>query len=174
MLYLFRGLPGAGKTTAAIELQSMIPGSKHFENGMFRQEMVGYKYSHNTHVQARENCLNAVHKHLQEGQVTMVSNVFTSMHSIRPYLELKYPITIVDCTSDKDSVYQIPEHDLKRLKDRYVPIGNLVLNEELKLHNKRYGVTVCQINPKLPLTESSLYPLNSFISSITQQSQLQS
>lgn len=82
-LILIRGLPGSGKSTLARQLA----GFKHFEADMFHIKDGVFQYDENNKQAAHNWCENAVYNALHQGHNVVVSNTFTLLREMEPYLE---------------------------------------------------------------------------------------
>lgn len=124
MLYLIRGLPGAGKSTFARQLASTFC-AEHVEADMFfmlrGQYVFDVRELHNAHkwCQERSEFL------MDLGRPVVVSNTFTTEKELKPYLALAekygYRVTslIVENRHGNQSVHNVPEETLVKMKNRF-------------------------------------------------------
>jgi predicted kinase len=84
-LTLVRGLPGSGKSTYARQLATL--GTEHLEADMFFVDDDGnYTFNPSRLHAAHEWCLVATTAFFSRGTSVIVSNTFTTMKEMRPYL----------------------------------------------------------------------------------------
>lgn len=89
-LILIRGIPGSGKTTMANRLlwANLSPGMVHLEADMFHVDNRGkYVWYMDNMPKAHEWCVNAARIFLNNGKTVIVSNTFTRLWEMEPYLE---------------------------------------------------------------------------------------
>lgn len=122
-LMIIRGLPGSGKSTLARRVCEES-GAVHVETDMFW----GPEYKFHTklirqaHEWCRAECTRLLYLH---GSV-VVSNTFTIMSEIIPYLQiarhLKARVVIVECKGEYGSVHDVPEGVLRSMRERWEPL----------------------------------------------------
>lgn len=130
-LILIRGLPGSGKSTLAKKL-SVEKNLLHVEADQFFVNSSGqYVFDQARLSEAHEWCK---HKTL-EGLIpslfskhyngVIVSNTFTTLKEMEPYLELRHyfdlDISVITLTSDYGSIHDVPTSVLERMKARWEP-----------------------------------------------------
>lgn len=121
-LIIIRGLPGAGKTTFA---KKMYKGIAHYEADMFFERTGTYIFDRNKLLEAHDWCQNKVYRKILKGKDVVVSNTFTRIFEIMPYLEMLndtehiYDITIVELFSDYGSIHNVPDKTLANMKARW-------------------------------------------------------
>lgn len=126
-LTIIRGLPGSGKSTLA---KSM--GIFHVEADMYHTTSKdGYKFQPDKIKQAHGMCQRAVEFAMEEGLDCVVSNTFTQMWEVLPYLEMAleygYETEIIRLTADHGNIHQVPEEVIATMKSRFEPITNEVI-----------------------------------------------
>jgi predicted kinase len=123
ILYICRGIPGAGKSTFAKTL-----GGQHYESDMFFIDPISgeYKFDGSKIKLAHEWCQNRV-----EGDMILnmnkivVSNTFTQEWEMEPYFELakKYGYKtfsiVVENRHGGVNQHGVPEDKLQIMKDRF-------------------------------------------------------
>jgi predicted kinase len=128
ILYLVRGVSGAGKSTFAKTL-----GGVHFEADMFFINKEGeYQFDFSKLRDAHKWCQNSVEEVMKGwGNVlpankVVVSNTFTQEWEMEPYFELarKYGYTvfslIVENTHNGKNIHNVPEDKIKQMKERFI------------------------------------------------------
>lgn len=124
MLYLIRGLPGAGKSTLAQTLLNQGKTQVHFEADMFFMSPQGhYAYDHSKIDQAHSWCQDQTKKALEKGYSVAVSNTFVRLWEMQFYknlaLNLGVPHTVLECTGQWENIHGVPEHALERMRGRW-------------------------------------------------------
>lgn len=103
-LILVRGLQGSGKSTLAKQLTTV--GFRNFEADQFygNKSFDGKLLKH-----AHDLCLNLTRRTLQFGQRVVVSNTFTTIKELRPYLLLDAQTMILETGGDWPSIHRISD-----------------------------------------------------------------
>lgn len=120
-LYIIRGLPGSGKSTYAKSL-----GIPHFEADMYFYLRDGeyrfdkWKLKH-AHEWCRDQVIDAL---FRTDSDVVVSNTFTTMKELTPYLDLKdvyneLKIVVVDVKTAYGSLHGVPEATMDKMKARW-------------------------------------------------------
>ena len=88
-LYLIRGLPSSGKTKLAHTLlDGLGQGSCHFEADDWFEKEDGYEFDPSEIKAAHSHCLAQTKRALDEGKPVIVSNTFTQLWELEPYVKL--------------------------------------------------------------------------------------
>ena len=128
MLYLIRGLPGSGKSTLAKTLAHGLNAIKkwsclHFETDMYFETGDGYHFDRRELSLAHAWCQKATRLHLERGKTVIVSNTFTQLWELQPYLdmakELDLVVTVITCEGQYGSLHNVPEHAVDMMKRRW-------------------------------------------------------
>lgn len=129
MLTLVRGLPGAGKSTVA-RVISFYTGAYHFEADMFHVGPDGvYRYDVTKAGEGHKWCLKKTKSVLKRGYDVVVSNTFTRVEEMRPYIDLPYPAIVIHCTGKFRTIHGVPKEVMKKMRDRWETyIGEHVFN----------------------------------------------
>ena len=143
-LILIRGLPGSGKTTLSKELinEGLRQGDtdiRGYEADDFFYRGIGngeadyffdkdfLKYAH---AKCLSNTAQALY-HVATAKV-FVSNTFTTKWGLEDYLDLARvvgaSVTIIHCDGEYDSVHDVPQETIERMKGRFV--DNLELQKQ--------------------------------------------
>ena len=121
VLFLLRGLPGAGKSSLASSL-----GVKQFEADMyFINEAGEYKFNPAKIKDAHEWCRRNVENIMSFGKPVAVSNTFTRKWEMDAYYELaeKYGYRVFSLVVENRHggviLHSVPEETLKAMKERF-------------------------------------------------------
>lgn len=125
-LVILRGLPGSGKTTLA---KQMYP-SLHVEADMFFQRNGTYQYSPKRIKEAHTWCQSIVRFGLGFGADVVVSNTFTTLKEIEPYLHMTWDkLEVIKCVGEFGSVHGVPEETLAKMKARWQDYEGEIVHE---------------------------------------------
>ena len=121
ILYLFRGIPGSGKTTAAKSLGLMT-----FEADQFFMEDGEYKFDPTKLREAHQWCKDQVEYVMINGVPKVaVSNTFTQEWEMTPYFELasKYGYMVITMVVENrhggTNEHGVPDDKLEIMKNRF-------------------------------------------------------
>lgn len=115
-LTLIRGLPGSGKSTLAKTYDAY-----HVEADEYFIDFQGYyEFDAAKLGLAHKWCLNVATEWLKQGYDVVVSNTFTTMKELKPYLALDADITVVDVLTQYDTVHNVPIKTIDKMKARWV------------------------------------------------------
>lgn len=150
-LYLIRGLPGSGKSTFAKELSDRIndahvmasvcaipgpeyPMCNHLEADMYFIDLVGsvggrdiheYRFDATRLGDAHRWCKNMTNDSLTVGFSVVVSNTFSTMWEMKPYVEMaresSIPVTVLTCEGNYGSIHDVPEEVIEKMRRRWEP-----------------------------------------------------
>jgi len=94
-IFLVRGLPGSGKSTMA----RILTGNCVFEADDFFMKNGVYRFDPSKLEEAHACCLSKALGALRAGWNVTISNCFSCRWEMQPYLELGYPVTVLDLFS---------------------------------------------------------------------------
>ena len=118
-LTIIRGLPGTGKSTLGKSLVADV----HLEADMFFMVDGEYRFDVNKLHQAHSWCLNETIRHLVKGHDVVVSNTFTTMKELNPYLEvaarLQAKVVVYRMTHMYGSIHNVPAETMKKMAARF-------------------------------------------------------
>ncbi len=119
-LILIRGLPGAGKSTLA-KRRYVPQGYIHNEADMwFVRDDGQYNFRPEAVKDAHEWCQNATRNALLAGRNVVVSNTFTQIWEMQPYLEMPADsVHVIKCSGTYGSVHGVPEHAIRKMRARW-------------------------------------------------------
>jgi len=123
VLTLIRGIPGSGKTTLARKIVSKT-GARHFEADMYFEDDNGhYEYDRNKIHLAHKWCQHQTELALINGQDVVVSNTFTRIKEMQPYIDMadKHDASLKVITSSYPgkSIHSVPDNVIQLMKDRW-------------------------------------------------------
>lgn len=132
VLYLVRGLPGAGKSTFVNTLiQMMDDGNTYVEqfeaDQYFVNEQGEYNFDASKLGAAHQACLDNTREALDSGaDYVFVSNTFTTEKEMKPYFELAkeyahYDVVslIVENRHGNESLHDVPEATMQKMESRF-------------------------------------------------------
>lgn len=124
MLILIRGLPGSGKSTLAKKLVDHAPNWKHMEtDAYFTGENNKYVFNKEALPAAHHWCQHCTQAYLQQGYNVVVSNTFSQIWEMQPYIgmaeKLGINFQVVECQNNFGSEHSIPEYVRERMKVRW-------------------------------------------------------
>lgn len=121
ILYLIRGLPGSGKTTLARDMVKSGMGV-YVEADMYFEDHNGnYNFDPNNIKKAHEFCIFTAGAALIEGHNVIVSNTFSRIWEMEPYLILPRveKHVVITCEGDYGSVHGVPADKIEQMKQRW-------------------------------------------------------
>ena len=120
-LLLVRGHPGSGKSTFAQAHTAQTLNCVHVENDQFLTQDDIYTFSLENHVKAKQKALDAATQALAEGKNVVVSNTFTTLAEMAPYLALTDNVAVVEMFHDFPNVHAVPEAVVAAKKAAFEP-----------------------------------------------------
>ena len=114
-LVLIRGLPGSGKTTMA----KQMTGHVNFEADMYFMQDGKYHFVPEMIPNAHAWCLEQTKKALLGGKSVVVSNTFTRKLEIEPYLELGFPVRILEATGSWPNTHAVSDKQIEVMRNRW-------------------------------------------------------
>jgi predicted kinase len=118
---LIRGLPGSGKSTMAKEFASK--GFSHYEADMFFEVDGGYKYDASRIREAHNWCQSMARQALAAGKRVVVSNTFTQLREMAPYLSMTKSAKVIEATGKWQNLHGVPAEMLERMAQRWEPLA---------------------------------------------------
>lgn len=123
-LFLIRGLPGSGKSTLA---RTIVAGYDfnigHYEADMFFGTGSEYKFNAAKLREAHEWCQQQTRHDLEFGMSVIVSNTFTQLWEMEPYLamaaEFCVPVQIIECKGQWESAHGVPADKIEAMRARW-------------------------------------------------------
>ncbi len=119
-LILIRGLPGSGKSTIARSLQ--LGGYLHLEADMFFEVDGRYVYDASRIRDAHHWCQQSVRDALKKNLKVVVSNTFTRLQELQPYLQMTDKIRIVEATGSWKNQHDVPIDRIRDMSARWEQI----------------------------------------------------
>ena len=118
-LVLIRGLPGSGKSTLARSMR----GHRHLEADMFFARSGAYQFDRSQLAAAHDWCQNSARESLQQGQSVVVSNTFTWLFEMQPYLDMAQQLgatlRVIEARGNWPNVHGVPEEEIERMRLRW-------------------------------------------------------
>lgn len=116
-LILIRGLPGSGKSTMARTFTA--EGFLHFEADMYFEVDGQYQYDATRIRDAHNWCQNVARQALAAGKRVVVSNTFTQLREMAPYLNMAKNSQVIEATGKWENVHGVPPEMLERMAQRW-------------------------------------------------------
>ncbi len=117
-LVLVRGLPGSGKSTFAGKL-----GMKHLEADQYFIKGGVYIYDRSKQAAAHGWCQQQARLALEADQSVVVSNTFTTVSELRPYIdmgrELDACVTMLTMEGDRGNTRGVPADVIAKMAARW-------------------------------------------------------
>lgn len=119
-LILIRGLPGSGKSTLARSLRYYINVEA---DTYFLNDEGDYIFDSTKIKEAHAWCLADTELNLTYLRSVAVSNTFTQMWEMQPYIDLAkklyIPFHVVECKGNFGSIHGVPQEVIERMKSRW-------------------------------------------------------
>lgn len=121
-LYLIRGVPGSGKTTLAETLLESGVVDAHYEADFYMCDREGgYAFDASKLRQCHDLCLGHTSLALSRGLAVAVSNTFTRIWEMQPYLDLGYRTAVIHCEGRFKNVHGVPSEKVEEMRRRFEP-----------------------------------------------------
>lgn len=123
MLIIVRGHPGSAKSTLGKSLTQF--NFKHFENDAFFTKNGVYTFDIQHHQTAKDKCYEDTKQALKKGENVVVTNTFTTLDEIKPFIELakknnnKY--MVIEMYFNYDSIHNVPDAVIQDKKNKFEP-----------------------------------------------------
>ena len=121
ILYIIRGIPGAGKSTFAKTLTGI-----HFESDMFFIIEGEYKFDISQIKKSHDWCIESVEHELSRStHNVIVSNTFTQEWEMKPYFDMakKYEYTVfcvvIENRHGGINVHNAPDEVIEKMRNRF-------------------------------------------------------
>ena len=122
-LYIIRGVSGSGKTTLARKLAEELVCCYHEADQFFTNSSGNYNFNPAQLPRAHEWCREGVQNDLRGNNPTVVSNTFTTIKEIAPYIEMAKELDckamIITCTGQYDNVHGLTEAQVMKQRKRF-------------------------------------------------------
>jgi len=115
-IVLIRGVPGSGKTTIA---KTKYAEHQLVEADMFFERGGEYQYDRDKIKDAHKWCQDIALRWLNMGYDVVVANTFTRVWEMQPYLDMGYPVKVVEATGNYDNVHGVPSEIVERMRERF-------------------------------------------------------
>lgn len=117
-LTVIRGLPGSGKSTEAKKLNVF-----HIEADMFQMKNGKYCFDVNYQKRAHKLCHELVDEMLSTLSDVVVSNTFTQLWEMEPYLKTaKYygaEVEVIRMETKYESIHNVPDEEYEKMRERF-------------------------------------------------------
>ena len=125
-LVLMRGLPGAGKSTAARAWASSGANRVHVETDMWFERDGTYMFDASKLSEAHTWCQQACKAALQQGKSVVVSNTFVKRWEMQPYLDMakafNIEVQVKQATGNFTNIHGVPQEVINRMRNNWEQI----------------------------------------------------
>ena len=135
-LIIIRGIPGSSKSTYARKLLFEKYVDDHFEADMYFMKNNQYIFDVSKLHEAHKWCFDNVRQSLKQGKNVVVSNTFTTLKELKPYLDLNndipdLKISVIRMVSYYGSIHSVPNETIEKMKNRFqdYPCEALISND---------------------------------------------
>lgn len=132
-LILYRGLPGSGKTTSALERVAALKSAGEdavavstddFFMGLYSGRPDSYEFDFTRLSEAHQWCHRTVGRLLEEGRTVVVHNTFIEMWTMRPFFKMAERLgldapEVVTCRGQFGSVHGVSEETMADMTRRW-------------------------------------------------------
>ena len=128
-LFLIRGLPGSGKSTLARNLCYAFSSGPnyypwvHIEADMYFERIGTYLFVPSELRKAHAWCQDQVEDSLENGYSCVVSNTFSRIWEMQPYLdmakEFNCKLTVITCEGQYENTHNVPQETVNEMKQRW-------------------------------------------------------
>lgn len=122
-LILIRGTSGSGKSTLARWYHQRYEDSVWLEADMYFQHDNEYRFNPNKLRDAHDWCQTTARVLLQQGHDVIVSNTFTRIWEMQPYLDMAYglgvPVTVYRMNQQFENTHGVPDEVVQKQHDRF-------------------------------------------------------
>lgn len=121
-LFIIRGLPGSGKSTYSNNLLKKGEIDFFFEAD---QWMIGnngeYQFNPKKLAYCHNKCQEYTRKALEKGNNVAVSNTFTTIKELQPYLDMAdiADISVIRLAKNFGSIHSVPTKTIQMMRDRF-------------------------------------------------------
>jgi len=115
-IILIRGVPGSGKSTIA---EGDYPNHVNCEADQFFQKNGRYQHNSKKIKEAHKWCQDKALDALKNGSNVVVSNTFIKLWEMEPYLDMGFPVKVVEAKGAFDNVHGVPVEIVERMKKQY-------------------------------------------------------
>lgn len=116
-IVLIRGLPGSGKSTLAKEFVGI--GYKHIESDMYFFVHGRYIFRRASLAAAHKWCLSATKLALERGERVVVSNVFSKLFEMAPYLKLANSHVVIELIDSRENIHRASPTAISNLQQKW-------------------------------------------------------
>ena len=123
MLYLIRGLPGAGKSTYARGMIARGEAHAYYEADMFFIRDGEYKFNPKLIRDAHAWCRRKAFDGLAHGKTIIVSNTFTKLWEMEEYMAYArrhgIPFAVIRLNTQYGSIHNVPQEVVEQMRNRF-------------------------------------------------------
>lgn len=130
-LILIRGTSGSGKSTLARWYHQRYEDSVWLEADMYFHHGNGYRFDPTKLREAHDWCQTTARVMLQQGHDVIVSNTFTRIWEMQPYLDMAHdlgvPVTVYRMDQQFENTHGVPETVVSTQRERFEDYNGEVL-----------------------------------------------
>lgn len=122
-LILIRGVPGSGKSTTAQDISGRYGHIWIEADHFYEREYGSYAWSPERRKLAHAWCELMIRQHTEEGDSVVVSNTFSKMKEMLPYIELAesngISWCVIECTGEYQNVHGVPQDKVQEMRNHW-------------------------------------------------------
>lgn len=150
-LIIVRGLPGSGKSTLARKILSELKAKNidtaHYEADSFFINDGKYVFDARKLGRAHSNCFENTKNALNAGSTVIVSNTFTTLKELKPYIALTDNNMVIVVNKSlpldlnfKRTIHEVPMEALEKMQNRWAKYPGEVFFDE-RVHDIEGNLT---------------------------------
>lgn len=154
-LILVRGAPGSGKSTLALLISREFGYDIHENDSFFTNKNGEYNFDINFHQHAKDVCFEKTCESLDLDRSVVVSNTFTTIKEMEPYLEFAKKrminVNVIEMDLQYDNVHSVPDFVVKDKIEKFERYPNAH-----KISSSNYALVSVEVNENKEIKRKKL------------------